>query len=397
MSFFNTLGEKHFASPYIPWAKQIDTLRQVESERRRFVWVFRCSLKNPIGTIEHAKSSGICAATFSLTPVGAEKLVNSSDNKLPVLFGNRQVLRVFYQYRRAASNPSCAIREDEIPNRRIREEYEHNMSETTYALGHSLAEIQRLKNQAAMLRPISERLLRSAGIDAGQRVLDLGCGAGDVSMLAAELVGPAGFVVGIDRSQEVLDVARERTQEAGLRQVSFVRASVEEFSVDEPFDLVIGRYILIHQLEPVALLRKAARLVRPEGALAFHEVRIASDTKSFPYVPLWDLTTNLVRIALKSSVSNYDGADRLPEHFSEAGLPYPSLFCEELVGGSVESPLYGSLAELLQTLQPQLERMRIMAAETIALDGLESRLRDAVVKARSQIYGPAQVCVWARL
>jgi hypothetical protein len=122
-----------------------------------------------------------------------------------------------------------------------------------------------------------------------------------------------------------------------------------------------------------------------------------SDTKSVPYVPLWDLTTNLVRIALKSSVSNYDGADRLVEHFCEAGLPYPNLFCEELVGGSADSPLYGSLAELLQTLQPQLERMRIMTAETLAMDGLESRLRDAVIEARSQIYGPAQVCAWARL
>ena len=85
------------------------------------------------------------------------------------------------------------------------------MCETTYALGHSSAEIQRLKNQAAMLRPITERLLRSAGIDAGMRVLDLGCGAGDVSMLAAELVGPAGFVVAIDRSQEV----SQRGQKAG--------------------------------------------------------------------------------------------------------------------------------------------------------------------------------------
>jgi SAM-dependent methyltransferase len=141
-------------------------------------------------------------------------------------------------------------------------------------------------------------------------------------------------------------VARTQAQEAGLRQISFVRASVEEFSVDEPFDLVIGRYILVHQPEPVALLRKAARFVRPRGALAFHEVRMASDTKSFPCVPLWDLTTNLVRIALQSSVSNYDGADRLSEHFSEAGLPYPNLFCEELVGGSADSPLYGSLAEL---------------------------------------------------
>jgi hypothetical protein len=83
--------------------------------------------------------------------------------------------------------------------------------------------------------------------------------------------------------------------------------------------------------------------------------------------------------------------------FSEAGLPYLNLFCEELVAGSADSPLYGSLAELLQTLQPQLEKMRIMPAATIAMEGLESRLRGAVVQARSQIYGPAQVCAWARL
>lgn len=106
-------------------------------------------------------------------------------------------------------------------------------------------------------------------------------------------------------------------------------------------------------------------------------------TKSFPYVPLWDLTIKLVRIALESSVANYHAADRLVEHFSEAGLPYPNLFCEELVGGSADSPLYGSPAELLRTLQPQLEKMRIVPAETIAMEGLESRLREAVIQARS--------------
>lgn len=271
------------------------------------------------------------------------------------------------------------------------------MSEATYALGYSPAEIQRLKNQGAMLRPITERLLRNAGIDAGMRVLDLGCGAGDVSMLAAELVGPEGSIVGIDRHQESLNVAKERAREDGLRQISFVQASIEAFSAREPFDLVIGRYILIHQSEPVTLLRNAARLVRPGGALAFHEVRVGDDTGSFPHVPLWDLTANLIRIAFQSSLQNYYAADRLVEHFSDADLPYPHLFCERLVGGSADSPLYGWLAELLQSLQPQLDRMRIVPGETFTMEELESRLRDAVVEARSQIFGPAQVCAWARL
>jgi 2-polyprenyl-3-methyl-5-hydroxy-6-metoxy-1,4-benzoquinol methylase len=101
------------------------------------------------------------------------------------------------------------------------------MSEATYALGYSPAEIQRPKNQGAMLRPITERVLRNAGIDAGIRVLDLGCGAGDVSMLAAELLGPEGSIVGIDRNQESLNVAKERAREDGLRQISFVQASIE--------------------------------------------------------------------------------------------------------------------------------------------------------------------------
>src|SRR5208337_5280181 len=93
--------------------------------------------------------------------------------------------------------------------------------ETEYILGHSEREIRRLMHQASILRPITERLLRGAGIGRGMRVLDLGCGAGDVSMLAAELVGAAGSVVGIDRSQEAIAVARERAQTARLGNIDF--------------------------------------------------------------------------------------------------------------------------------------------------------------------------------
>lgn len=66
-----------------------------------------------------------------------------------------------------------------------------------YVLGHSQREIRRLIYQAALLEPITERLLRNAQIRPGMRVLDLGCSAGDLSMLAATLVGPTGLVIGI--------------------------------------------------------------------------------------------------------------------------------------------------------------------------------------------------------
>jgi ubiquinone/menaquinone biosynthesis C-methylase UbiE len=96
------------------------------------------------------------------------------------------------------------------------------MAQSTYVLGSSPRELSRLSMQARLLRPITERLLRQAGIKEGMRVLDLGCGAGDVSLLAAEMVGPTGFVLGIDQSAEAVAKATERVRESGLRRSIFI-------------------------------------------------------------------------------------------------------------------------------------------------------------------------------
>ena len=87
-------------------------------------------------------------------------------------------------------------------------------SSPQYVLGRSETESQRLVKQADFLRPSTERVFRKAGIKEGMHVLDLGCGAGDVSFLAAELVGPTGSVVGIDVDPGVLAVARVRRKQA---------------------------------------------------------------------------------------------------------------------------------------------------------------------------------------
>src|ERR1700722_3576073 len=88
------------------------------------------------------------------------------------------------------------------PDLKARRQTMSEMKQAKYILGHSPEEISRLMLQATLLHPFTERLMKNAEIGPGMRVLDLGCGAGDVSMLAAELVGPSGSVVGIDRNAQ---------------------------------------------------------------------------------------------------------------------------------------------------------------------------------------------------
>jgi SAM-dependent methyltransferase len=274
-----------------------------------------------------------------------------------------------------------------------------NMTSTIeYILGHSGREIQRLVHQASILRPITERLLRSAGISQGMRVLDLGCGAGDVALLAAELVGPSGSVVGIDRNQAVIAMAWQRARRADYQHVDFRNVSVDEFSDAEPFDAVVGRYVLIHQADPVALIRTAADFARPGGVVAFHELCIQGQFfQSYPTVSLWQQVGDWLRTAFQATTPHCNAGGRVIEHFARAGLGQPNLFCECLVGGGEDSPLYAWVADTLASVMPPLIRMQIATADSIAIETIEDRLRKAVVKAISQIVGPAQFCAWAKV
>jgi ubiquinone/menaquinone biosynthesis C-methylase UbiE len=90
------------------------------------------------------------------------------------------------------------------------------LKHSDYVLGHTDREQHRLIRQARVLAPATERFLRDAGIVPGMRVLDIGCGMGDVTMLVAQLVGPQGKVVSIDLDQASLSTAQRRATGAGF-------------------------------------------------------------------------------------------------------------------------------------------------------------------------------------
>lgn len=139
----------------------------------------------------------------------------------------------------------------------------------SYVLGSTGREHERLSRQARIFNPFTERLFRNAGISRGQRVLDIGSGVGDVAMLVAELVGPTGEVVGVERDANTLTKARSRVAEAQLRNVSFVEADVGQVASSKlrskPFDAVVGRLILEYVSDPAAVLRSLSNLVHSGG------------------------------------------------------------------------------------------------------------------------------------
>jgi SAM-dependent methyltransferase len=119
------------------------------------------------------------------------------------------------------------------------------------------------------LGPLGLAALAMAAPSPGERVLDVGCGAGESTLELAELVGPSGRVIGVDLSGALLEAARARVDRVGLGNVQLVlgNAAVERFT--EPFDLVFSRFGVMYFEDSVAAFANLRAALRPGGRLGF--------------------------------------------------------------------------------------------------------------------------------
>jgi SAM-dependent methyltransferase len=225
------------------------------------------------------------------------------------------------------------------------------------------------------------------------RVLDAGCGTGDVTLLAAELVGPDGLVVGVDRAPAVLETAAARVAARGWRHVAFVEGDAATMTVERPFDAVVGRLVLMYQPDPSAALRHLATLVRPGGPLAFLEMVMAPGLPA-PDRPLTARTYRLVATAFERAGVHVDMGLRLPAAAHDAGLPDPEVRIDAVTIVGPDPAWLGNLAGVTRSLLPAIERFGLATAEEVGIDTLFERLMAEA--ANNAVAGPAYVGAWVR-
>jgi SAM-dependent methyltransferase len=205
----------------------------------------------------------------------------------------------------------------------------------SYALATGKAAAHRLRVLHALYGPGTRRVLLEAGIRAGMRVADLGCGVGTVTALLAQLVGPEGHVVGVDASAAQVDQARRRLTGHGTN-IRIIQASATDTGLPRGlFDLVYCRFLLLHLPEPEQALHEMLALLRPDGLLVCEDGDLTS-AGSEPPSALDAFAELFGRLGPVRGL-DYTLGRRLYHLVREAGFPAPEITFNQPVAARGEN------------------------------------------------------------
>ena len=266
-----------------------------------------------------------------------------------------------------------------------------------YLLGQTPEAFQRLIIMGRLFQSFTRQVLTDAGITTGMKVLDVGCGPGNVSMIAAELVGETGAVLGVDANADVLQLARARTQAAGLTKISFLAADLLNLTLEQEYDAVIGRFILMHLPEPAAVLRRLVGHLREGGVVAFQELDLSSHGDAFyPPSALWEQVWYWCTQPFQQAGGELNRGLKLYRMFLDAGLPAPQVRYEAAVGSQPDWLGFEWWAETVRVFLPLIEQFGLETEEEIGIETLAERLRAETVSQRGVARTPILVSAWVR-
>jgi len=173
-----------------------------------------------------------------------------------------------------------------------------------YILDGSDDDLRRLLGVAEATRELARSAFRRVGVQEGWHAIDCGCGPIGGLAVMAEMVGPAGRVVGVDFSEPAVQRARSVVAALELGNVELFAGDIHELdpaAIGDPFDLAYTRFFLMHQPDPVRTLSQIARLLRPGGWVVAQEALRSPPPRSHPHLDAlgsyWDLAYQVLERA----------------------------------------------------------------------------------------------------
>jgi SAM-dependent methyltransferase len=205
-------------------------------------------------------------------------------------------------------------------------------------------------------------------------------------------------VGGVDRAPEAVAPARGRAAASGRRNLTFVEADIDALDLG-PVDAVVGRFVLMHQTSPVDMLARAARLVRPGGAVAMMESHLDALVLEWHSWPASAAYTNLLDVmmrTIKAAGGRTDMGLRLRGTFLDAGLPDPVIDVHGTLAGRDADRLCRYMADSLRSMAATARRFGVATLAPADIDAMERGLLDDAARPGAVMNGPIVVSAWAR-
>lgn len=247
----------------------------------------------------------------------------------------------------------------------------------------------------AAKRDFTLQLLMDADITAGMRVLDIGCGSGDVTFMLSNLVTETGEVIGIDHDSNALSIARERKVTSSQHaQPSFIQSSLHDLPESlGTFDAIVGRRVLMYQTDTVAAVTELAKHLRPGGVMIFQEHDTTMAPASVDSFELHRKAQSWIQHMIALEGADLHIGFNLHRILTDSGLYVESLRAECLVQ-TPDTPY--NLGNIVKACLPRIVALGVATTEEIGIETLQQRLDDERKKSKGIYIGDVIFGAWAR-